>query len=252
MVQVDKKSFILQSQYIALNQTPKLLFKQCHSLIDVILPKGPYLPCVSMAGRALLAGYPRNLDWYQSVGFCCHHLGHVYNASNPLPPRHGTGTSCAHKPSCIMTTDPSRWVLTHCPWVNVCIDYECVIFTYVIVTTFLSINIAITLRWMVQDPFHNKSTLVQIIAWCHQATSRELSQYWPRSLSLYGITRTQWVNSLNSLPSFGNVCSAPQSQLNDGTVMKFAKLLKLRWCHMVCADIITIDGWKWYFVDVAK
>ena len=30
------------------------------SLIDGILPKGPYLPCVSMAGRALLAGYPRN------------------------------------------------------------------------------------------------------------------------------------------------------------------------------------------------
>ena len=24
-----------------------------------ILPKGPYLPCVSMAGGALLAGYPR-------------------------------------------------------------------------------------------------------------------------------------------------------------------------------------------------
>ena len=24
-----------------------------------ILPKGPYRPCVSMAGRALLAGYPR-------------------------------------------------------------------------------------------------------------------------------------------------------------------------------------------------
>ena len=27
--------------------------------IEGILPKGPYLPCVSMAGRALLAGYPR-------------------------------------------------------------------------------------------------------------------------------------------------------------------------------------------------
>ena len=26
---------------------------------DGILPKGPYLPCVSMAGRVLLAGYPR-------------------------------------------------------------------------------------------------------------------------------------------------------------------------------------------------
>ena len=27
--------------------------------IEGILPKGPYLPCVSMAGRALLAGYHR-------------------------------------------------------------------------------------------------------------------------------------------------------------------------------------------------
>ena len=29
--------------------------------IEGILPKGPYLPCVSMAGRALLAGYRRHL-----------------------------------------------------------------------------------------------------------------------------------------------------------------------------------------------
>ena len=29
------------------------------SQFDGILPKGPYLPCVSMAGRALLAGYHR-------------------------------------------------------------------------------------------------------------------------------------------------------------------------------------------------
>ena len=31
----------------------------CRPYIEGILPKGPYLPCVSMAGRALLAGYPR-------------------------------------------------------------------------------------------------------------------------------------------------------------------------------------------------
>ena len=30
--------------------------------IEGILPKGPYLPCVSMAGRALLAGYPRYVN----------------------------------------------------------------------------------------------------------------------------------------------------------------------------------------------
>ena len=32
--------------------------------IEGILPKGSYLPCVSMAGRALLAGYHRYMDIY--------------------------------------------------------------------------------------------------------------------------------------------------------------------------------------------
>ena len=39
-----------------------------------------------------------------------------------------------------------------------------------------------------------KSTLVQVMAWCHQATSHNLSQCWPRSMSPYGVTRPQWVN----------------------------------------------------------
>ena len=30
--------------------------------IDGILPKGPYPPCLRMADRALLAGYPRYVD----------------------------------------------------------------------------------------------------------------------------------------------------------------------------------------------
>ena len=34
-----------------------------------------------------------------------------------------------------------------------------------------------------------------VMAWCRQATSHYLSQWWPRSLSPYGITRPQWVNS---------------------------------------------------------
>ena len=33
------------------------------SHIEGILPKGPYLPCISMAGRALLAGYHQYLVW---------------------------------------------------------------------------------------------------------------------------------------------------------------------------------------------
>ena len=51
----------------------------------------------------------------------------------------------------------------------------------------------IALRWMPLDLTDDKSLLVQVMAWCRQATSHYLSQCWPRSLSLYGITRPQWV-----------------------------------------------------------
>ena len=50
------------------------------------------------------------------------------------------------------------------------------------------------LRWMLLDLTDDKSTLVQVMAWCHQATSHYLSQCWLRSLSPYGVTRPKWVN----------------------------------------------------------
>ena len=40
----------------------------------------------------------------------------------------------------------------------------------------------------------DKSTLVQVMAWCRQATRHYLNQCWPRSMSPYDITRPQWVN----------------------------------------------------------
>ena len=51
----------------------------------------------------------------------------------------------------------------------------------------------IAVRWMLLDLNDDKSTLVQVMAWCHQATSHYLSQWWPRSMSPYGVTRPQWV-----------------------------------------------------------
>ena len=46
----------------------------------------------------------------------------------------------------------------------------------------------------------DKSTLVQVMAWCRQATSHCLSQWWPSSTPSYGITRPQWVkqNAMSS------------------------------------------------------
>ena len=51
------------------------------------------------------------------------------------------------------------------------------------------------LKWMSWDLPEDKSTLVQVMAWCRQVTSHYLSQCWPRSLSPYGVTRPQRVNS---------------------------------------------------------
>ena len=43
--------------------------------------------------------------------------------------------------------------------------------------------------WCPQDLTDDKSTLVQAMAWCHQAPSHYLSQCWPRSMLPYDITR---------------------------------------------------------------
>ena len=50
-----------------------------------------------------------------------------------------------------------------------------------------------------QNLTNELSIMVQVMAWCHQATSHYLSQCWPRSMSPYGVTRTQWVNTDNKM-----------------------------------------------------
>ena len=52
----------------------------------------------------------------------------------------------------------------------------------------------------------DKSTLVQVMAWCRQATSHYLSQCWPSSMSPYGVTRPQWVKE-NFHSNFPEHCS---------------------------------------------
>ena len=56
------------------------------------------------------------------------------------------------------------------------------------------ISCEIVLIWMSLDFTDDQTTLVQVMAWCRQATSHYLSQCWPRSLSPHGVTRPHWVN----------------------------------------------------------
>ena len=54
------------------------------------------------------------------------------------------------------------------------------------------------LSWMSLNLTGDKSTLVQVMAWCRQATSHYLKHCWHRSMSPYGVTRPQYVKCCTS------------------------------------------------------
>ena len=50
------------------------------------------------------------------------------------------------------------------------------------------------LKWILQGLDQVVSALVQVMAWCLQATSHCLNQCWPSSVIPFDVTRGQWVN----------------------------------------------------------
>ena len=67
------------------------------------------------------------------------------------------------------------------------------VFKFILAIDGWDISHEMSFRWMSLDLNDDKSTLVQVMAWCRQATSHYLGQCWPRSLPPYGVTRPQWV-----------------------------------------------------------
>ena len=61
------------------------------------------------------------------------------------------------------------------------------------------VDTSLVLRIMSLDLTDYKWTLLQVMAWCCQATNHYLSQCWPRSLSPYDITCPQWDETPKSL-----------------------------------------------------
>ena len=68
-------------------------------------------------------------------------------------------------------------------------NFRLLIYKLTLVNGGWGISYEIALRWMPLDFTDDKSTLVQVMAWCRQATSHCLSQCWPRSMSPYGVIR---------------------------------------------------------------
>ena len=91
-------------------------------------------------------------------------------------------------------------------------NFRQVIFKLILVNGGWGISYEIALRWMPLDLTvfkcltDDKSTLVLGMAWCRQATSHYLSQCWPRSMSLNGVTRPQWVKA-HFDSNFTEICS---------------------------------------------
>ena len=75
--------------------------------------------------------------------------------------------------------------------------FECnlrhVIFKQILVIDSWGISCEIAVIWMSLGFTDDQSTLVEVMAWCRQATGHYLSQCWPRSQSPYGVTRPYWV-----------------------------------------------------------
>ena len=71
-----------------------------------------------------------------------------------------------------------------------------VTFQLIVVIVDWCLSCEFALKWMLQDLTDDKSTLVQVMAWCHQATSHYLSQCWPSSPSPYGVPKPQWVKKV--------------------------------------------------------
>ena len=63
------------------------------------------------------------------------------------------------------------------------------IFEHGLQIDFMNTSCEIALKCMPQDIFDDTSILVQVMAWCHQATSHYLSQSWHKSILSYGVTR---------------------------------------------------------------
>ena len=59
---------------------------------------------------------------------------------------------------------------------------------------------------MPQDLTNDKSTLVQLMAWCRQATSHYLNRCWPRYLTPYGVTRPQGVKAMRHEQKWQTFC----------------------------------------------
>ena len=91
---------------------------------------------------------------------------------------------------------PGYLLLIHWPWEIWMNFFRDVMIKLISVIDGWSIFCEIALRWLSLELTDDKSTLVEVMAWCRQAASHYLNQRWPRSPTPYGVTRPQWLKGV--------------------------------------------------------
>ena len=92
-------------------------------------------------------------------------------------------------------------------------DFNYVYFKHNVGIDILIIQVDIALERMPEFLIDEKSTLVQVMAWCCQAASHYLNQCWPTSPTWYGVTRQELIN-INNV-TWRSVNSSPTNLADD-------------------------------------
>ena len=91
-----------------------------------------------------------------------------------------------------------------------------------------SISCKIVLKWMPMDLTDGKSTLVQVMAWCRQATSHYLSHCWPRSRHMASLGHNGLCTRDNALNYFRiNVLMNYENKFNKIFLLKYIRCQKM-------------------------
>ena len=123
-------------------------------------------------------GYPiscwyRQAQWWIKIYFfyqVC--LYHVYGSNDINQAARGNLAKCRQGLSKSLGTWNDNSLAPRRFWWN----FRCVIFKLISMIDCCVISCEIAVRWMSFDLTDDKSTLVQVMVWCHQATSHYLSQ----------------------------------------------------------------------------
>ena len=112
-----------------------------------------------------------------------------------------------------------------------------VVFRHILVINIFSITYEIALMSMSQDLTDHKSTLVQVMAWCHKATNHWMNKFWPRLC--------HWTTGVDLVSN--NYRSCGVSWWGQFSV------LILSWCQSVQSTIISLFifqayEWNYYMI----